>query len=210
MKPDSILFSTGKLIITENNISFHQSNINTNHVNTIGRENIGHTDSQFMRLLPKVDMVYCFQILVIGFIISILGVLIGLKLDFYMILYGGVLIFLFGAFLLFAVLWFDGLLGLNVAKPILLSIFGVDAIRVIVQNIYGGNNLQFFILPNEKSKLPKFEDYKLDKTYSIKNVNEHQSNKQNIDDIEKLAALRDKGILTQEEFDLKKKQILGL
>jgi hypothetical protein len=31
-----------------------------------------------------------------------------------------------------------------------------------------------------------------------------------MDQLEKLASLKDKGILTQEEFDAKKKQILGL
>lgn len=32
----------------------------------------------------------------------------------------------------------------------------------------------------------------------------------NLDDLEKLAALRDKGIITEEEFEVKKKQLLGL
>lgn len=31
-----------------------------------------------------------------------------------------------------------------------------------------------------------------------------------LDDLEKLAALKDKGIITQEEFDLKKKSLLGI
>jgi hypothetical protein len=54
----------------------------------------------------------------------------------------------------------------------------------------------------------------------IKSAIEEQRNKLNspksnatnsgIDDLEKLANLRDKGILTEEEFVAKKKQILGL
>ena len=32
----------------------------------------------------------------------------------------------------------------------------------------------------------------------------------NLDELEKLASLREKGIITDEEFDLKKKQLLGL
>lgn len=210
MENKTIEFSTGKLIITEKNISFHQNIGNPHNVNTIGRENIGHTDLQDMRLLTKVDFVYCFQTAAIGLILSIVGLIIGISSNFYFILYLGLGLIFFGAFLLFSVLWLDGLLGLNVARPILLSIFGIDAIRIVVQNIYGGNNLQFFILPDEKSKIPKFEDYKRDKIYSVENVNDPQSGKNNIDDIEKLAVLRDKGILSQEEFDLKKKQILGI
>ena len=42
------------------------------------------------------------------------------------------------------------------------------------------------------------------------NPKPNQSNTSNLDEIEKLSLLKDKGILTQEEFDAKKKQLLGL
>ena len=210
MENKTISFSTGNLIINEKNISFHLNGGNANNVNTIGRENIGHLDKQPMRLLPKADFVYCFQTAVIGVILAIVGLILGISTNFYIILYVGIALIFFGAFLLFAMLWLDGLLGLSVAKPILLSLYGVDAVRVVVQNIYGGNNLQFFVRLDEQSKIPKFEDYKLEKVYNVENVKNSETGKNNIDDIEKLAALRDKGILSQEEFDLKKKQILGI
>lgn len=210
MENKTISFSTGNLIINEKNISFHLNGGNANNVNTIGRENIGHLDKQPMRLLPKVDVVYCFQTAVIGVILAIVGLILGVSTNFYIIFYVGIALIFFGAFLLFSVLWLDGLLGLNVAKPILLSLYGVDAVRVVVQNIYGGNNLQFFIRLDEQSKIPKFEDYKLEKIYNVENIKSPETGKNNIDDIEKLAALRDKGIISQEEFDLKKKQILGI
>lgn len=210
MENKTISFSTGNLIINEKNISFHLNGGNANNVNTIGRENIGHLDKQPMRLLPKADFVYCFQTAVIGVILAIVGLIFGISTNFYIILYVGIALIFFGGFLLFAMLWLDGLLGLSVAKPILLSLYGVDAVRVVVQNIYGGNNLQFFVRLDEQSKIPKFEDYKLEKVYNVENVKNSETGKNNIDDIEKLAALRDKGILSQEEFDLKKKQILGI
>jgi len=210
MENKTIPFSTGNLIINEKNISFHLNGGNANNVNTIGRENIGHLDKQPMRLLPKADFVYCFQTAVIGVILAIVGLILGISTNFYIILYMGIALIFFGAFLLFAMLWLDGLLGLSVAKPILLSLYGVDTVRVVVQNIYGGNNLQFFVRLDEQSKIPKFEDYKLEKVYNVENAKSSETGKNNIDDIEKLAALRDKGILSQEEFDLKKKQILGI
>jgi hypothetical protein len=37
-----------------------------------------------------------------------------------------------------------------------------------------------------------------------------KANNSGIDDLEKLANLRDKGIITPDEFEAKKKQILGL
>jgi len=130
---------------------------------------------------------------------------IGVSFDgFYNI---GLGLFFFGAFLLFSTIWLDAVLGLNVAKPILLLIYGVDAIRVVVQNIYGGNNLQFFVRNDEESKIPEFEKYKFEKIYSVENKNASSSG---IDDIEKLSNLKDKGIISEEEFELKKKMILGL
>lgn len=81
-------------------------------------------------------------------------------------------------------------LGLNVAKPIFLSLYGVDAVRVVVQNIYGGNNLQFLVRSDEQSKIPKFESLKKEKVYSVENVvNTETNQKSNLDDIERLVEL---------------------
>jgi hypothetical protein len=103
------------------------------------------------------------------------------------------------------------MLGLKIGKPILLSLFGVDAVRVVVQNIYGGNNLQFLVRQDEQSKIPKFETFIIEKIYSVENITKTETNeKGNLDDLERLAELLKKGIVTQDEFDLKKKQILGL
>ena len=206
----TIIFSTGNLIVNDKNISFHLKSGNINNVNTIGRENIGHQDQQRMRILPKAEFVYIFQNLIIGFILGVVGLIIGISSQFFIVLYFGLGFVFFAGFLYFAWMWLDMMLGLNVAKPILLSLYGVDTIRVIVQNIYGGNNLQFFVRLEEESRIPKFEDYKLEKIYNVENINNSIVGKNNIDDLEKLATLKDKGILSQEEFDLKKKQILGL
>ena len=205
MDNKTISFSTGNLIINDNNISFQLNFGSVHEVNTIGRENIGHIETQEMRVLPKVDIVYCFRMALFGIIIIIIGAIVT---DF--IFYIGVILTLFAAFLLFGSFWLDGLLGLNVVKSILLAIFGVDAVRVVVQNIYGGNNLHFFVLRDEKKKIPKFEDYKLEKIHKVENIRNIDSTANNIDDIEKLANLRDKGIISQEEFDLKKRKILGI
>lgn len=206
----TIIFTTGTLIINVKSISFMQKTGKVNKPNTIARENIGHAVLEPIRILSKIELVYCFQIAAIGLILSIIGLLISIKTDNNYILNIGLGLFYFSLFLCFSIMILDGLLGLKIAKPILISIFGKDILRVVVQNIYGGNSLEFFILPDEKSKIPKFEDYKLDKIYNVDNVKNSYIGKNNIDDIEKLATLKDKGILSQEEFDLKKKQILGL
>ena len=98
------------------------------------------------------------------------------------------------------------MLGLNLIQSILIYIYGVEAIRVVIQNRHGGNNLMFFIGDDERSKLPKFEDLKIEK----REVVEVLSQNNNLDDINKLAELLSKGLITKDEFDKKKNQILGI
>ncbi len=211
MDNKTITFSTGRLIINDSNISFHSNLVRVNNVNTINRENIGHQDKQKMRLLPKQEFVYIFRNFIIGVIVSIVGFIFGLYSNYFILLYIGLALIFFAGFLYFSWMWLDTILGLNIARPIFLSLYGVDAVRVVVQNIYGGNNLQFLVRQEEHSKIPKFESFKKEKVYSVENVSNKETNKiGNLDDLEKIAELLKKGILTQEEFDLKKKQILGI
>lgn len=211
MENKTITFSTGKLIINETNISFHSYLARVNNVNTINRENIGHQDKQKMRLLPKQEFVYIFRNFIIGLIVSVVGFIFGLYSDYFILLYIGLALIFFAGFLFFSWMWLDTMLGLNIARPIFLSLYGVDAVRVVVQNIYGGNNLQFLVRLEEQSKIPKFESFKTEKIYSVENVATSEIGKNgNFEDLEKLADLLKKGIVTQEEFELKKKQILGI
>lgn len=210
MDNKTISFSTGNLIINDNNISFQLNFGSAHEVNTIGRENIGHTEIQDMRVLPKVDIVYCFRMAAISAILFIAGIFVVFFTKSFLLVYLSGFFMLFALLIYFGVIWLDGIFGLNIAKPILISIFGVDAVRVVVQNIYGGNNLHFFVLRDEKRKIPKFENYKLEKIHKVENIRNIDSTANNIDDIEKLANLRDKGIISQEEFDLKKRKILGI
>ena len=163
-----------------------------------------------MRLLPKTDVVYCFQIAAIGIIAIILGFIMGGLINNFGLAYLGFALLFFGAALLLCVIWVDALLGIKVAEPILLAIYGVNVIRVVVQNIYGGNNLQFFVGIDEELKIPDFETYKTEKIYVTQSLKPADTKSSSFDDIEKLAELRDKGVLSQEEFESKKKQILGL
>lgn len=65
-----------------------------------------------------------------------------------------------------------------------------------------------FIQPGNMAKAKQLQQYVLE--FQSKGTATSNSQTSNIDDLEKLAQLRDKGIITQEEFDAKKKQILGL
>ena len=207
MENKKIIFSTGTLNIENKSVTFHHNKVILNKANTISRENIGHTDIQLLRILPFVEFVYFFRLAIIGVLFAIIGVILGVKTDSYFLFYIGIGFIFFAAALLFTWLWIDNLLGLKIASPILLGLFGVDACRVIVQNIYGENNLDFFVRADEKDKLPKFEIYKIQKIKQEENI---QFNSNPLDDIQKLSDLRDRNIITNEEFEIKKKQILGL
>jgi hypothetical protein len=58
---------------------------------------------------------------------------------------------------------------------------------------------------------PEFEQFKLELQNRMDKppIESRQSNS-NLDDLERLASLRDKKIITDEEFDAKKRQLLGL
>lgn len=208
-----IEFSTGSLIIEDNFISFHKKNVRFNNSDTISRENIGHVDNQFMKVLPNSEFVHCFQLAFIGLIITILGLFLYAYSKNLLVFYGGLAMIIFSGALLFVFLYLDKILGLRIATPILYSLFGVDAYRIIVQNIYGGDNLQFLIKKEELPLLPNFIEFKKDKIYKTEtqtNQNETNTNNNVYEDIFKLGALRDSGLISNEEFELKKKQILGI
>ena len=205
-----IEFSTGSLIIEDSYISFHKKNVRFNNSDTISRENIGHLDKQFMRVLPNSEFVHCFQLAFIGLIITILGLFLYAYSKNLFVFYGGLAMIIFSGALLFVFLYLDKILGLRIATPILYSLFGVDAYRIIVQNIYGGDNLQFLIKKEELTLLPDFLELKKYKAESQTNQNETNTKNNIYDDIIKLGDLRDNGLISNEEFELKKKQILGI
>lgn len=107
MENKTIIFSTGRLVISETNISFHNNLVNLNNVNTINRENIGHQEKQKMRLLPKQEFVYIFRCFIIGTILSIVGFVFGLYSEHFIVLYIGLLFILFACFLYFSWFWLD-------------------------------------------------------------------------------------------------------
>ena len=152
----TINFSNGNIVIDSESVSFQQKRGFANNVNTISRSNIGNIEIQNIRILEQVDIVYCFRTALIGIIILIVGLIFLVISKILFIFYIGCGIILFSVFLLFSLLWIDGLLGINFANNILLSLYGVDAVRIVIQNNYGGNNLLFFVPLSEKSKLPKF------------------------------------------------------
>lgn len=79
---------------------------------------------------------------------------------------------------------------------------GIPLYAQVVIETTGGKKLKIPVAPGQKKKLR-------DAIYEAQSAPQGQSNeKSNLDEIEKLAQLKEKGILTEEEYNEKKKQLL--
>jgi hypothetical protein len=117
--------------------------------------------------------------------------------------------------------------GLKGEKEILVS--QISAIQLKKASMWTNGYIQFSFLGGQESKKGLFDATKDENTvmFNTKQQNGFLLLKErldqrlvssrtspnapsNLDELEKLASLRDKGIITEEEFRLKKKQLLGL
>lgn len=167
---NNIEFSTGNLTLGDNSVSFNNLNVRLNDFSTILREDIGHVIIEPVKMLPNAERTHCFQLITFGFIFSFVGFLIAMLTNTYLMFYLGIALILISSILLFSNLWLDSILELKMATPILNALFGVDYYRVVVQNLFGGSNLIFFIKTNEISRLPNIEKYKKDKINYLSRV----------------------------------------
>ena len=167
---NNIEFSTGNLTLEEDSLSFNKKNVRSINVSTILRENIVHVIKEPIKILPKAEKTHCIQLATFGFIFSIIGFIIGITTSIYIMFYLGIVLTFLSGFLLLSNLWLDSTLWLNIAKPILYGLFGVDYFKVVVQNIYGGNNLMFLIRKDEIPRLPNIENYKINKKHNVQSV----------------------------------------
>lgn len=84
---------------------------------------------------------------------------------------------------------------------------GSEAKSGVTQAVKDENTVTFQI--NKNNLFFELKDRIEEKMHDAQQVNGTKSG-QGIDDLEKLSKLRDKGIITEEEFTAKKKQVLGL
>lgn len=84
--------------------------------------------------------------------------------------------------------------------------FSDHGILVTIGN-KSGNNIEFYAFDNEISKINEVEKEILNKR---KSITDNTSLSTSYSDLKKLKELHEEGVITEHEFDLKKKQILGL
>jgi len=125
--------------------------------------------------------------------------------------WGFFLVMLLINILAFIVLIIDALLELNLFRMFIRKFLSTESIRVTIGN-KSGNNLDFLVYPEEHNKVAELEKT-VEELRKYKNET-HQSTNNNssssLDELEKLANLRDKGIITEDEFNTKKKRLLGI
>ena len=206
MENKKIEFSNGYLEIEKERISFHHKRGLNRNVNTIARYNIGNVEIQNMRVLDGPTLIYIFRTALFGIIFFIIGLIVAFTSKLTLFLWVGNGLIIFSVFMLFSYFIIEVILGIHFVTRFFMRIYGVDATRIVIQNLSGGNNMLFFVHEKEKDKLPKFKDLKTEKIDTVQIVNQ----KNDIDDLAKLGELLKSGLITQEDFDKKKNQILGI
>lgn len=100
----------------------------------------------------------------------------------------------------------DLMIGTNVTNSILDKYYSLNAFKVTIGN-KSGNNIDFHVALDEESGLIALREC-IERIKANTGVQSNTSS--DLDGLRKLDSLLKDGILTREEFDLKKKQLLGL
>lgn len=162
-----------------------------------------------------------YRILPIIFYFRLHGILALLIILFSLIVFGwyGIMYAFFGILwingILFILGLFDMIFDLNILNGIVREFFSNHFYKVTIGN-KSGNNISFYTLLDEKNKLIEIEKLltslksliasKANKT--TQQNNETTQNSGNLDELKKLGELYKSGVLTQDEFESKKKELL--
>lgn len=115
--------------------------------------------------------------------------------------------------ILIVIFVFDAMLELNICRSFVNKYFSNNYYCVEIAS-KTGNNIQFYTSVDELKKIKEVEKCLTDLKKRINDKTMKDTEKPEVlyyhDDLKKLGELLKSGLVTQEEFDLKKKQILGL
>jgi len=114
------------------------------------------------------------------------------------------------SFVLFLVMVVDSFLELGITNNIINNFFSNRGYHVTIGS-KSGNNIEIIALIEDLELIKELESkiYELKKS-AVKNDTPVIQQSSNLDELKKLSELLNSGIITQTEFDLKKKQLLEL
>ncbi len=206
---EKIQFVTGLLEIDDNSIRFKPYNSRFSDKTVIQRLNIADVEQYNFKQRRLDEIVYLFRSFLLCVVLIISSVI--LSVLGYDNFFTFMLTFFSGICLFFSVSIFIGmfltLLGLNY-NFILNNLFGINYTLIKVQNNNGNNDLIFSILTEEKHKLPDLLKYKKEEEKKII-YQDNVSNNSNIEQLIKLADLKEKGLISDSEFEIEKSKIIN-
>jgi|GEM_PF-3050514 len=183
---------------------------NKSKTQTINRRDIGSVSSEFITQLPYDVVSYAFRFFIGGFVIILAAIVV--KVIGYDLLGDIVTVISYISFGISIILWgvtiLDAMIGSKMGFKILSPMFGSEGNRIIVKNTNSINTLDFYVGRGQVKILEKFiDEARLEKPDTVNNSNTQSTS---LDELEKLANLRDKGVITEDEFNAKKKSLLEL
>lgn len=198
MEAKKIAFTSGNIDITGEKITFYSNTKSLKKLQSMERYNMGHINSEEFSFLGILPIQIALRSLFLGVVTAIFAIIIGVEALSVL----GVVMIGFGLITFNLDLWVDGLLGTKFAYKLCSYLFAGKGYKVIIQNNSGGEHIVFYVALNQLSEALKIESYKLKETPTTQTLG--------INDLEKISELFQKGILTEKEFNLKKKQILNV
>jgi hypothetical protein len=193
--------------------SLKASSHNNNFNQSVKRDEIENVNSFYNIYLNKLPLQYCFRMLAIGLLgfiaLGFLGfkdfglwkILIWVSWGFFV---GGVLLLLIDIFI-------DSLFGFRIAYRFFATFLGYKGYDIVVKNKSGNNVLEIFAEESEKSQISNFIiSLKKDSIIEAKKIIQNQNGNDKLNQIEKLAELHQQGLLTHDEFQKMKRQLLGI
>ncbi|PHR49853.1 MAG: hypothetical protein COA32_01580 [Fluviicola sp.] len=225
METIKIRFLDGLLTFDDSSVQFNADNPNLPRIQSINLKDVGTLNYSNYIFLKRMPIQYGLRFGLGGILIIIASIILGYALDKGSLMSIGVTVGIimefFGIFLVLGDLIIDGLFGGSLIIGICESIWGEKGFEVNINHNSGNQGICFYTALDEESKIKKaikaletsVKGFSKSESEATQHKRSHETPKEStntLKDLEKLAELKDKGIITEQEFELKKKQILNL
>lgn len=193
-------FASGIIEVTDEKITFRSTIRDLGQFQSMERYNMGYINTEEFSYLGIRPVQVALRSILFGIITAIIAVIA----DSEVFSAVGVVMIIFGFLLFNMTLWVDGFLGTRFGYRLCTYLFGSKLHKITIQNNSGGEHILFYVALEQLDEAKKLEVYKIKEKPAV------QARNSSIDDLEKISELYKKGILTEDEFTQKKKQLLNL
>lgn len=202
METKTYKFASGLIEVTSDRISFRSTIKDLKQFQSMERFNMGHINSEQYTYLGIMPIQLALRSILFGVILAIIAIAGNIQIFSLM----GVSAIVFGLVVFNLDLWIDGFLGTKFGYRLCAYFFAGKGHKITIQNNSGGEHIVFYVSLDQLNEAMKLEQLGIKEGPVAQTI--PQSN--NIDDLEKISELYRKGILTEEEFTQKKRQLLNL